>query len=129
MAADSKTLLFIVEQGGYPLDEDALRRQGYRIATALSMRKALSLLKNMHPVGVIAEFNPVTAFRDRISNLEPLLARLQTHHPGTALVVLAEKETAPLLEPLKGRYPSMITLFYPVSGEHILKALQEAFAR
>ncbi len=121
----AKTLLFIIEQGGYPLGEEALRRAGYQVATALSMRRALSLLKGLRPAAVIAEFHPVTAFRDRISNLEPLLARLQTHHPETTLVVLAEREAMPLLKPLEGRHPKMITLCHPFSVQDLVHALKE----
>ena len=45
---------------------------------------------------------------------------------GYELVVLAERETAPLLEVLKGRHPRMITLYHPAYGQAILEALKEA---
>jgi DNA-binding NtrC family response regulator len=117
-----KTLLWILELGGYPDFSELYRRAGYRVEVARSTRKALSLLKTLHPAAIVAEFNYDPAFRDRISNLDSLLANVQ-RLPGTRVIVLYEKDVIDQLERLRARFPNFTALPFPVDSEALEAAL------
>lgn len=123
-----KKLLFIIEQGGYHVYADRLTAAGYAVTTATSMRKALALLKTLRPTVVIAEFNRAMRVNDRISNLEPLLAQLQSGHADTRLVVLLERQNATQLQSLQARFPVTATLYFPFEAEQLLAAVASADA-
>jgi len=115
----SGTLLFIIEQGGYPVNlfEKHLKLQGYDVIIETSMRKALALLKKTTPDIIVAEFNYVSQFRDRVSNLDTLLAILQSRMPDTRIVVFLDKEENNHLDELRECYTIDKALFYPLEME------------
>lgn len=121
-----KKLLLIVEHGGIPLYPRELSELGYAVTTVNSMRQALAALKRETPDIVLAEFNFVSTFRDRISNLESLLARLETTASGARVVVLYEPGHAPHLERIKDRYTIFESLSYPASARDVTAALERA---
>ena len=121
----ARELFFVVEQGGYPVNEfeREFGGRGYRVTVAHSMRKALGLLKSHKPAAVFAEFNYTTHFRDRISNLEPLLARLQSTSPETRVIVFLHKEHDTVLDKLRARFRIDEALFYPLDMDSLLAAV------
>lgn len=121
----TKQVLFIVERGGYVLPIEALVARGYRVEVETSMRKALTRLKNDLPDVIVAEFNFGPRYGDRISNLEPLLARLQAVTRPVKTVVLAEREYRHHVETLRARFAIAAVLVFPIDGG----ALTEAIAR
>lgn len=121
----TKHVLFIVERGGYALPLDALAARGYRAEAETSMRKALMRLKHETPAVVVAEFNFGPKYGDRISNLEPLLARLQAIPRPPKVVVLAEREYRHHADILRARFAIEAVLVFPVDGD----ALTETIAR
>ena len=120
------SVLFIVEQGGYPIFADELQREGLHVQTAMSMRKALALLKSGRPDVIIAEFNYGTQFRDRISNLEPLLARVQTDHREARVIVLLDRDHQPHLDRLASRFPIFDVIYFPVESQHLQASIRRA---
>lgn len=121
-----KTLLIIVEQGGYRIHADLLAAAGYQVSTASSMRKALTQLKARAPDVILAEFNRSIRVHDRVSNLEPLLAHLQTGHRGTRLVVMIDRQDLSQLEPLRNRFPIADVLIFPFDGAQLVDAVRRA---
>ena len=73
----SPRLLAIFELGGYPNFGPLYRQLGFEPLFVSSQRQALGALKKSPPDVVVAEFNFQSDFRDRTSNLESLMARLQ----------------------------------------------------
>lgn len=120
-----KQVLFIVERGGYALPVDALGARGYRVEVETSMRKALTRLKHEMPAVVVAEFNFGPRYGDRISNLEPLLARLQAEPRPAKVVVLAERDYRHHVDILRARFAIEAVLVFPIDGG----ALTETIAR
>ena len=55
--ANEKSLLSIIELGGYPNLSPLYKKHGYEPIVVYSMRKALVALKKMKPAVVVAEFN------------------------------------------------------------------------
>ena len=121
-----RTVLSIVELGGYPNFTPLYRAVGYEVLTATSMRKALGLVKRHRPDLVVAEFNYQSDFRDRTSNLESLLATLQARCPATQVIVFYEKEQAGHLDRLLGRFSVFATLPFPVDESGLRETLMRA---
>jgi hypothetical protein len=68
--AENKSLLSIIELGGYPDLSSVYKKHGYEPIVVYSMRKALTALKKVKPAVVVAEFNYQSDFRDRTSSLK-----------------------------------------------------------
>ncbi len=120
-----KTLLSIIEVGGYqnlnPLYEEA----GYEVETVHQMRKAMSLVKKRRPEVIVTEFNFQSDFRDRTSSVESLLATVQKLQIGSRVIVLYEKEFSPQFERLKKVYPWIMSMTFPVDEAHLRLLLKD----
>jgi len=125
-SSPGKRLLFIIEKGGYPVNSDRYAAAGYEVSTVQSMRRALALLKKEHPDVICVEMNVDPHFRDRVSNLEPLLARLQTTHPETRIIVFMDDEHRERLDTLRERFPIFDTLVFPLEMDSLIDSLQRA---
>jgi DNA-binding NtrC family response regulator len=123
MTQSSPRLLAIVELGGYPNFTALYQRLGFEVEFVNSQRKAQTYLKRKIPNVIVAEFNFQSDFRDRTSNLETLMARLQ-RHPEVRVVVFYQPEHAVKLEKLRQRFPIAATLTFPVSVEAMEEALR-----
>ena len=117
-----KSLLSIIELGGYPNLAPIYKRYNYDVEVVYSMRKALGKLKKLKPEVVVAEFNYQSDFRDRTSSLESLIAIAQ-RNPDMKLIVFFEQEYAHQFEKLKARYDFFATFPYPVTEEQVEKTL------
>jgi DNA-binding NtrC family response regulator len=122
-----RRLLSIIELGGYPNFTPLYERAGYEVSTIVSMRKALSALKQSVPDVVVAEFNFQSDFRDRTSSLESLLAVLQ-RHPQTRVIVFYDKEQAHQLARLQALHPVFAALSYPVVEAELEDCLRRVAA-
>lgn len=122
-----RRLLSIMELGGYPDFAPLYERAGYQVSTIVSMRKALSALKQSVPDVVVAEFNFQSDFRDRTSSLESLLAVVQ-RHPRTCVIVFYDKEQAHQLARLQAQHPIYAALSYPIAETELEECLRRAAA-
>ena len=116
-----------IETGGYAHLVPIYRKLGFEVELMPSVRKAQAWLKRNRPSVVVAEFSFDPGFRDRMSNLESLLASLHKSNTEARVVVLIEKQHLPRLEPVKARYPIHETLTFPIDTgklEEILKTIQ-----
>ncbi|RDH87781.1 MAG: hypothetical protein DIZ78_04345 [endosymbiont of Escarpia spicata] len=117
-------LLAVVEFGGYPNFTPLYQRHGYRVEMVNSMRKAQAWLKKHTPVVVVTEFNFDPEFRDRMSNLESLMATLQKYSPDSRVVVFYDLKHQYRLDKLQQRYPLFGVCAFPVQ-ESDVEALLE----
>jgi len=115
-------LLALVELGGYPNFVPLYRRHGYQVEMVNSVRKAQAWLKHHRPRVVVAEFYVDPQFRDRLSNLESLLATLQRYHSEARVIVFIDPHYLPRLEGVKQRYGIHAALEFPIQ-EARLEAL------
>ena len=77
MNSSPKNLLCVfefIEHAQYPAIYKAL---GFEVTTEWQGRKAVSLIRKMKPDVIVADFYFQSDFRDRLSNLESLLAATQ----------------------------------------------------
>lgn len=119
-----RELLALVELGGYPNFVPLYQRLGYRVEMVNSVRKAQAWLKSHRPSVVVAEFYADPQFRDRVSNLESLLATLQRYGVEARVVVFLESSYLAHLEKVRTRYAVDAVLTYPIHEAALEQALQ-----
>lgn len=127
MTEPAPTLLAIIELGGYPNLTALYRRLGFEITVVASQRKALAALKRQLPDVILAEFNFQSDFRDRTSNLETLMARLQ-RHPEVKVICFYQSEYQHKFQALTERFPVFAAIPFPIDPERVEAALRRAIA-
>jgi hypothetical protein len=123
-----KSLLHIIELGNYPDLSNIFQRLNLEVHQANSMRKGLAELNKLNPDILLAEFNYLPTYGTQISTIEPLLAKLQTHHPDTRVILFYEKERLAYVEELAKRYEINKALPYPINKAILLQTLQSAIS-
>ena len=117
-----KTLLSIVELGGYPnltpLYEDA----GFNVVSTNTMRKALNQLRRLRPELIVAEFIYGPTYGSQLSNFESLYAALQTLDPPAKLIALVNKNDQTHFLTVSSRYSNTAVLYFPIDEDKV-KAL------
>ncbi len=96
---------------------------GYTVVTEWSERKAISLVRKTPPAVIVADFYHQTDFRDRLSNLESLLATAQSA-PGTRILVFYEPAHQAALDKVSARLRIDAALTLPVQEELLRGILQ-----
>ena len=119
---DNKTLLAIIELGGYPDFRSLYKSFGYEVIVESSMRKAISLLKKKKIDVIVAEFNYQHTFRDRLSSLESIIAAAQ-RMSDLKFIVLYEKEFENHLDKLRQQYHFDAEIAFPVDEEKMQQAI------
>ena len=125
----TKKLLAIIEQGGYPNFTPLYQRNGYEVTMEHAMRKAINIVKKIQPDVIVAEFNYQSDFRDRTSSLESLLATVErlSHGAGTKavkVIVFYEREYTHQLEKLQAVFSNFETLAYPIQEKDLEQAIK-----
>lgn len=124
-AGKTPRLLAIMELGGYPNFSPLYRRLGFDAEIVGSQRKAQAALKRQLPDVIVAEYNFQSDFRDRTSNLETLMARLQ-RHPQVRVIAIYQPDHRHKLDALLERFPLFATLPLPVSEAEMEASLLRA---
>ena len=120
---DTPILLSIVEMGGYPDFTPIYQAAGYRAEKVHSMRKAQAWLRKYRPAVVVAEFHFDPELRDRMSNLESLLAGLQRFAPQAKVIVFIDKAHRGRLQKVRARYAVQGALDYPIDQSSLAELL------
>lgn len=120
----NKCLLAVIELGGYPDFRKLYEQFGYQVTIESSIRKSISLIKKNNFDVVVAEFNYQHTFRDRLSNLESIIAVAQTNEQ-LKFIVLYETEFKNHLDKLKQQFQFNAEISFPVNEEKMTKVLAE----
>jgi hypothetical protein len=96
---------------------------GYTVFAEWSERKAISLVRKSPPAVIVADFYHQTDFRDRLSNLESLLAAVQSA-PNTRILVFYEPAHQDVLDKVSARLRIDAALSLPVQEESLRSTLQ-----
>ncbi|MGD8912173.1 MAG: hypothetical protein PVJ68_05430 [Candidatus Thiodiazotropha sp.] len=126
---EDRELLALVELGGYPNFVPLYERCGYQVEMVNSVRKAQAWLKRHRPKVVVAEFYADPQFRDRLSNLESLLATLQRYDTDAKVIVLIDKKYLHNLEKIKQRYRVHAVLTFPIEASGMQAVLENLVTR
>ena len=127
VAAKRPSLLAIVELGGYPNFTSLYERLGFQVEFVNSQRRAHARLKRSRPDVIVAEYNFQSDFRDRTSNLESLMARLQGEHKSRVLVFY-QQDQSDKFQRLRARFPIFDALTFPVDPQALETSLLRALA-
>jgi hypothetical protein len=96
---------------------------GYTVISEWSERKAISLVRKNPPDVIVADFYHQTDFRDRLSNLESLLATVQST-PSTRILVFYEAAHQAALDKVSARLRIDAALPMPVPESALRARLQ-----
>lgn len=124
MSSSRKKLLSVIEfieHAQYPAIYKAL---GFEVTTEWQVRKAVSLIRKMKPDVIVADFYFQSDFRDRLSNLESLLAATQLLADFRVLVFY-EPANEHALARVRERMRIDAALPMPATEEAIRAVLQE----
>lgn len=95
---------------------------GYAVVTEWSERRAISLMRKTPPAVIVADFYHQTDFRDRLSNLESLLATAQGI-PNTRILVFYETAHQAVLDKVCQRLRIDVALPMPVDEANLRATL------
>jgi DNA-binding NarL/FixJ family response regulator len=96
---------------------------GYTVAVEWTERKAINLVRRTAPDVIVADFYHQTDFRDRLSNLESLLAATQGK-PGTRILVFYEAAHEAVLDKVRARLRIDAALKLPVEESELRAQLR-----
>jgi DNA-binding NarL/FixJ family response regulator len=112
MSTPPRLLMFnaFIGTAGY---KNLYQELGYAVVTEWSERKAISLVRKAPPAVIVADFYHQTDFRDRLSNLESLLATAQ-RSPATRILVFYEPAHQAALDQVRCRLRIDAAMTMPV---------------
>ncbi len=110
----SKRLLFFVDEGGFDDFTPLFQQLGFTVDFEDSQRRAVKSAKKNQYDAVVLEFSHNPEFRDRVSNIESLLATLEGNSPEAKIIILYDEINQPQLDQLKARYRMDNTLTFPI---------------
>jgi len=123
----NKQLLFFVDEGGFDDFTPLFVSLGFTVDFEDSQRRAVKLAKKNTYQVLVAEFSHNPEFRDRVSNIESLLAALEVHSPDVKIIILYDEINQPQLNQLKQRYRMDATLAFPVDEQTIKNCISVSF--
>jgi len=95
---------------------------GYTVITEWSERKAISQVRKNRLDVIVADFYHQTDFRDRLSNLESLLAAVQSS-PNTRILVFYEAAHQSVLDKVSARLRIDAAFTLPVQEQQLRATL------
>lgn len=119
----NKKLLFFVDEGGFEDFTPMFVEQGFLVDFEGSQRKATKLAKKNTYQVLVAEFSHNPEFRDRVSNIESLLATLEGNSPQAKIIILYDDMNQPQLDQLRARYRMDATLKFPINKVLLSQAI------
>jgi hypothetical protein len=87
-----KKLLFLSTFGSYPEFDNVFRENQFQVTKAQTLRKALSLIKQIRPDIIVAEFIYAPTYGSQLSNFESLFAAAQTFSPHANFIALVHRD-------------------------------------
>jgi len=121
----NQQLLFFVDEGGFDDFTPLFVSLGFDVDFEDSQRKAVKLAKKNNYQVLVAEFSYNPEFRDRVSNIESLLATLESHSPEVKIIILYDEINQSQLNQLKQRYRMDATLTFPVDDKTIQDCISD----
>ena len=123
MTSPTKKLLAVVEFLEHAKLSARYQQLGYSVSTECQVRKAIAALRKSQPDVIVADFYSLPDFRDRVSNLESLLAAAQSM-PQVKILVLYEPPNQMALDRVRSRLRIDAALSMPVQEAELMQVLQ-----
>jgi len=115
------TVIEFIEHSPFPAIYKSL---GYEVVVEWQVRKAVALVRKMKPDVIVADFYFQSDFRDRLSNLESLLAATQLQKE-CRIVVFYEPQNLSALDRVRERMRIDVALPMPAAEEEIKEVLRK----
>lgn len=119
-----KKLLFVNEYGIYPELVQALQSTEFTVTVEHLMRNAIKFIKKNDPDIVVAEFMHEPQFRDRVSNLESMLAQIEGRNKSRTIVIY-NRDHQIYLDKVRGVFSIDTAMVQPVTAEQLLARISE----
>lgn len=119
-----KKLLALIEFLSHGKLANIYKQLGFDVTTEWQVRKAVTLARKLKPDVVVADFYHQADFRDRLSNLESLLAVTQSL-PDCKVLVMYEAAHQSALDKVKQRMRIDAALTVPVNDTALMTLLKE----
>lgn len=113
---NNNKLLFFVDEGGFEDFTPLFVELGYTVDFQTNPRKAVQLAKKNTYKTLVAEFSYNPEFRDRVSNIESILATLEKSNPNAQTIVLFDPISIKQFKQFIKRYKVSHSFALPVSG-------------
>ncbi|HEY6094110.1 MAG TPA: hypothetical protein VIU93_04075 [Gallionellaceae bacterium] len=127
MTSSPKKLLTVIEFIEHARFPAIYKELGFDVSAEWQVRKAVSLIRKIKPDVIVADFYFQSDFRDRLSNLESLLAAVQLEK-DVKVLVFYEAANEEALNRVKERMRIDAALTTPVN-EAALRALLAEWAK
>ena len=121
---EARQLLAVVEFLGHTGLKAVYERMGFQVATEFTVRKANALMRKVKPRVIAADFYYEPNFRDRVSNLESLLATAQGLAEKPRLLVFYDPAHQEALDKLRQRFKIDAALTLPVKEAELEAVLR-----
>ena len=118
-------LLFFVDEGGFEDYTPIFTQLGFAVDFERFRRRATQLAKKHQYQVLVAEFSYNPEFRDRVSNIESLLASLEGRSPKAKIVILYDALNQAQLDQLKARYRISCTLSFPINEAELIRCVSQ----
>ena len=122
MTTQPKKLLAVIEFMAHAKLPACYKGLGFEVTSEWQVRKAVSLVRKIKPDVIVADFYFQADFRDRLSNLESLLAAAQPLK-DTRILVFYEPQGESALHKVRQRMRIDAALPTPVTEEAIAAVL------
>lgn len=120
---DKPALLAVAEFLGHGNLKSFYESAGYQVHMEFSVRKAIAWLRKNQPAVVVADFWFQPDFRDRVSNLESLLAAVQSM-AGTRVLVYYDPAHQAALDKVGQRFRIDAALPLPMREAEVAATLR-----
>jgi hypothetical protein len=122
--AEGKHLLAVVEFLGHTGLKTVYERLGFQVATEFTVRKANASMRKLKPGIIAADFYYQPDFRDRVSNLESLLATAQGLAEKPRILVYYDAAHQQALDKVRQRFQIDAALTLPVKESELEATLR-----
>jgi hypothetical protein len=116
-------LLAVVEFLGHTAFRPIYERLGFQVSSEFTVRKANALMRKLQPRVIVADFYHEPNFRDRLSNLESLLASAQGLAEKPKILVFYDPAHQAALDKVRQRFPIDAALALPVREAQLSETL------
>lgn len=122
--SEGKKLLAVVEFLGNTGLKAVYERLGFQVAMEFTVRKANTLMRKLKPQVIAADFYYEPNFRDRLSNLESLLATTQGLPDKPRILVFYDPAHQQALDKVRQRFRIDAALTMPVKEAELEATLR-----
>jgi len=118
-----KKLLFLSTAGIYPEFDSVFREYQFQVTKVQSLRKALSLIKQIKPDVIVAEFVYAPTYGSQLSNFESLFAAAQSFAPRANFLAMVHRDDSDHFAKVSSNVSNCRVLTQPVKTSDLADSI------